>query len=225
MDVSALDTQTDYYAKSNSTMFPLPEKLAYYVEADGLLNALIIDEQEDTNEEEDTKTTVADQRDYKQKARIHHINWLKINYGDGFIPARYKSEADLISEYGNELETTLSQWSQSDPIYWYKGTSFFVVPAPSSSQAGADRLKVSQELLPVDLDRTDNTTPLLVPPNFHYLHAAYAAKSWLDEDDPLWKKNDERWTNGVRAMLATMFPRSRQAEMTGHVPDDDGSDY
>lgn len=225
MDVSALDTQTDYYAKSNSTMFPLAEKLAYYIEADGILNALIIDEQEDTNEEEDTKTTVASQRDYKQKARIHHINWLKIDYGDGFIPARYKPEQDLISEYGNTLETVLSQWDKSDPIYWYKGSSFFVVPAPSATQAGADRLKVSQELLPVDLDRSTNTTPTLVPPNFHYLHAAYAAKSWLDEDDPLWKKNDERWTTGVQAMLATMFPRARQAEMIAHVPDDDGSNY
>jgi hypothetical protein len=225
MTVSDLDTQTDYYAKSNSTMFPVAEKLAYYIEADGILNALIIDEQEDTNEEEDTKTTVSGQRDYKQKARIHHINWLKINYGDGFIPARYKSEQDLISEYGNDLETMLTNWDQSDPIYWYKGTSFFVVPAPSSSQAGADRLKVSQELLPVDLDRSSNTTPQLVPPNFHYLHAAYAAKSWLDEDDPLWKKNEERWTNGVRAMLATMFPRSRQAEMIAHVPEDYGYDY
>ena len=225
MDVTALDTQTDYYAKSNSTMFPLAEKLAYYVEADGILNSLIIDEQEDTNEEEDTKTTVADQRDYKQKARIHHINWLKINYGDGFIPARYKPEQDLISEYGRDLETVLSQWDQSDPIYWYKGTSFFVVPAPTSAQAGADRLKVSQELLPVDLDRSSNTTPTLVPPNFHYLHAAYAAKSWLDEDDPLWKKNEERWTTGVQAMLRTMFPRARQAEMIAHVPEDYGYDY
>jgi hypothetical protein len=225
MDVTALDTQTDFYAKSNSTMFPLAEKLAYYIEADGILNALIIDEQEDTNEEEDTKTTVADQRDYKQKARIHHINWLKINYGDGFIPARYKSEQDLISEYGNDLETTLSQWDQSDPIYWYKGSSFFIVPAPSSAQAGADRLKVSQELLPSDLDRTSNTTPQLVPSNFHYLHAACAAMSWLDTDDPLWAKNEKRWNEGVKAMLTTMFPRNRQAYMQAHIPEDDGSTY
>lgn len=225
MDVSALDTSTDKYAKSNSDMFPLAEKLIYYIEADGILNALIIDEQEDTNEEEDTKTTVADQRDYKQKARIHHINWLKINYGDGFIPARYKSEKDLISEYGNELETTLSQWDKSAPIYWYKGTSFFVVPTPTSDQAGANRLKVSQELLPADLDRSSNTTPQLVPPNFHYLHAAYAAMSWLDEDDPLWKKNERRWTNGVQAMLATMFPRARQEEIVSGTPSDDGSNY
>lgn len=225
MDVTALDTQTDYYAKSNSTMFPLPEKLAYYNEADGILNALIIDQQEDTNEEEDTKTTVAGQRDYKQKARIHHINWLKINYGDGFIPARYKSEQDLISENKNDLETVLSQWDQSDPIYWYKGSHFFVVPAPSSAQAGADRLKVSQELLPADLDRTTYTTPQLVPVNFHYLHAAYAALCWLDEDDPLWRKVKRKWDEGIPMMLSTMFPRARQAENQAHVPDDDGSDY
>src|SRR5947209_18676406 len=110
MDVSALDTQTDYYAKSNATMFPLAEKLAYYNEANGILNALIIDEQEDNNEEEDTKTTVAGQNNYKQESGIHHINWLKINYGDGFIPARYKSEQDLLSEFGVDLETVLSQW-------------------------------------------------------------------------------------------------------------------
>jgi len=225
MDVSALDTQTDYYAKSDSTMFPLAEKLAYYIEADGILNSLIINEQEDTNEEEDTKTTVTGQRDYKQKARIHHINWLKINYGGGFIPARYKAEVDLVSEYGNDMETVLTNWDQSDPIYWYKGSSLFVVPAPSASQAGADRLKVSQELVPVDLDRTTNTTPTLVPANFHYLHAAYAARSWLDEDDPLWKKNDERWTTGVQAMLHTMFPRARQSYIQAHTPDDYGSDY
>jgi len=81
-----------------------------------------------------------------------------------FIPARYKSEQDQISEFGDQLENELSQWSQSDPIYWYKGSSFFVVPAPTSAQAGAGRLKVSQELLPEDLDRDDNTTPTLVPP-------------------------------------------------------------
>jgi hypothetical protein len=74
MNVTALDTQTDYYAKSNLTMFPLAEKLAYYVEADGILNALIIDQQEDSNEAELTKTTVSGQRDYAAPSRIHHIN-------------------------------------------------------------------------------------------------------------------------------------------------------
>lgn len=225
MIVTDLDTKTDFYCKSNSTMFPLAEKLSYYVEADGILNSLIIDQQEDTNEEEDTKTTVAGQSEYKEKARIHHVNWLKINYGDGFIPARYKSEQDLISEYGSDLETVLAGWDQSDPIYWYKGTWLFVKPAPTTAQAGADRLKASLELLPVDLDRTTNTTPTLVPANYHYLHAAYAATKWLDEDDPLWKKAKRAWDEGVPMMLATMFPRARQAEMIAHVPDDDGSNY
>lgn len=225
MDVSALDTQTDYYAKSNSTMFPLAEKLAYYNEANGILNALIIDEQEDTNEEEDTKTTIAGQSEYKQKANIHHVNWLKINYGDGFIPARYKAEADLISEYGDQLETVLAQWPQSDPIYRYKGSWLFVNPAPSNTQAGADRLKVSQELLPADLDRSVNTTPQLVPANFHYLYSVYAAMSWLDEDDPLFAKAKQKWDVGTVTMIHTMFPRARQADMQAHVPDDDGSTY
>lgn len=225
MTVTDLDTKTDFYAKSNPTMFPLVEKLSYYVEADGILNALIIDEQEDTNEVEKTKTTVASQREYKEPSRIHHINWLKINYGDGFIPARYRSEQSLVSQYGSDLENVLSEWDQSDPIYWYKGTWFFVVPTPTAAQAGADRLKVSIELLPDDLDRTTNTTPTLVPANFHYLHAAYAAMKWLDEDDPLWKKAKRAWDEGVTMMLATMFPRARQAETMVQIPDDDGSDY
>ncbi len=123
MNVTALDTQTDYYAKSNSTMFPLAEKLAYYVEADGILNALIIDQQEDSNEQEYTKTTVASQRDYALPSRIHHVNWVKIDYGNGFIPAIHRSEADLISEYGNDLETELSQWDSSYPVYWVTGNS------------------------------------------------------------------------------------------------------
>ncbi len=225
MTVNDLDTKTDRYAKSDSAMFPLAEKLDYYVEADGILNALIIDEQGDTNEEEDTKDTVAGQNAYLQKARIHHINWLKINYGNGFVPARYKSEADLISEFGNEYEDSLLNYDQGSPIYFYKGSHFFIYPAPTIDQAGADRLKVSQELIPIDLNRTDNLTPNLVPPNFHYLHAAYAAKSWLDQDDPLWAKNDTRWKEGVAAMLQTMFPRARQEEMIVHIPDDNGFDY
>lgn len=225
MIVTELDTKTDYYAKSNSTMFPLAEKLDYYNEAYGILNGLIIDEQEDNNESEWTKTTVANQRDYKEQARIHHINWLKIDYGDGFIPARYKPEQDLISEYGSELETILSQWDKSDPVYFYKGQHFFVIPAPSSSQAGANRLKGSSELLPVDLDRTTNTTPQVIPLNFHYLLSVYAALTWLDEDDPLWKKANRKWETGVPLMLSTMFPRARQAEMIAHISNDDGSTY
>jgi hypothetical protein len=206
-------------------MFPLAEKLIYYVEADGILNALIIDEQEDSNEAELTKTTVSGQRDYAAPSRIHHINWLKVDYGNGFIPAKYRGEEDLISEYGNDLETELSQWDSSYPIYWFTGNSIYIVPAPSASQAGSDRLKLSAELLPNDLDRTTYTTPQLVPPNFHYLHAAYAAKSWLDTDDPLWAKNEKRWNDGVKAMLATMFPRSRQQETIASIANDDGSTY
>lgn len=225
MTVTELDTRTDYYAKSNATMFPLAEKLAYYNEADGILNALIIDEQEDTNESEVTTATVAGQSAYLQAARIHHVNWLKINYGSGFIPARYKSEQDLISEYGEDYEETLDNWDISDPIYYYKGSHLFVSPAPTAAQAGAGRLWMSLELIPADLNRTDNLTPTLVPVNFHYLHAAYAAMSWLDEDDPLWKKNERRWTNGVQAMLQTMFPRARQAENLAHIEYDTGHNY
>jgi hypothetical protein len=226
MNVTALDAKTDKYAKSDSTMFPLADKLEYYVEADGILNALIIDQQEDTNESEPSPvTTVAGQRNYALASRVHHTNWVKINYGDGFIPARYKSYQDLISEYGNQLETALSQWDISDPIHWIEGSEINVVPAPSSAQAGAGRLKYSVELLPNDLDRTTNTTPTLVPPNFHYLHAAYAAMSWLDEDDPLFKKAKRKWDEGMPLMLSTMFPIDRQSEMQAHIPEDDGSDY
>ena len=225
MDVTELDTQTDYYAKSNSTMFPLAEKLAYYNEGYGILLGLIYKQQEDRNETEETKTTVADQREYKEMSRIHHINWLKINYGDGFIPARYKSEADLISEYGNELETVLSQWPKSDPIYRYKGQHFFVDPAPNEDEAGADLLKVSVELLPSDLDRGSNTTPQVIPVNYHYLLSAYAAVCWLDEDDPLWKKANRKWEEGIPLMLETIYPRAREREDIAHIPDDDGSDY
>ena len=224
MTTSDLDTYTDYLAKTNSTMFPIAEKLVYYNIAYGLLNSLIIDEQEDNFEEEDTKTTVASQREYKEKARLHHINWLKINYGDGFIPARYKPEADLIAEYGNELETVLSQWDQADPIYWYKGTHFFVVPAPSASQAGAGRLKASIELLPADLTAGD--TPV-IPANFHYLLGVYAAEQYHinngEQDFALMRKS--QWNEAVLAMRETMFPRARQAEVMVHIPDDDGSDY
>src|ERR1044071_3611542 len=104
MDTTALDTLTDQLAKSNSTMFPIAEKLSYYNIGYGLLYGMIIDEKEDNYEEEDTSDTIADQSDYGAPSRIHHINWLKINYGDGLIPARYKSEQDLISEYGSDLE-------------------------------------------------------------------------------------------------------------------------
>jgi hypothetical protein len=224
MTTTELDTLTDYLAKTNSTMFPTAEKLFYYNIGYGLLYGMVIDQQEDNYEEEDTKTTIADQRDYKQKARIHHVNWLKINYGDGFIPARYKKEADLISEYGNELETVLTNWSQSDPLYWYKGKHLFVVPAPSSSQAGADRLKASMELLPADL--TAGVTPDLVE-NFQYLLAEYAAHRYHqnngESDMAVLRQNN--FNTGAVLMLETMFPRARQAEMIAHTPNDDGSAY
>lgn len=224
MDVSGLHTQTDFYAKSDSTAFPAAEKLAYYNEGQAILNGLIIKQQEDRNEEEWTKDTVANQPEYHEKARIHHVNWLKINYGDGFIPARYKSEASLIAEYGPDLETVLSQWPQSDPIYYYKGRHLFVRPAPSTDQAGAARLKASIELLPDDL-ADDADEPVLVPAPFHYLLAAYAAMKWLDADDPLFAKAKDAWDQGTVLMLDTMYPRARQAEIIGGVPDDDGSEY
>lgn len=224
MTVTQLDIQTDYYAKSNATMFPIVEKLAYYNEADGILNALIIDEQEDTGESIPTPlTTIAGQSNYPLIG--HHVNWVKINYGDGFIPAQYKSEQSLITEYGNDYEDVISDWDQSSPVYWINGGEINISPAPTAAQAGAGRLKYSTELIPSDLNRTDNLTPRLVPSNFHYLHAAYAAMSWLDEDDPLWKKNERRWTSGVAAMLQTMFPIARQEEIIVGTPYDTGYNY
>jgi hypothetical protein len=222
MDTTALDTLTDQLAKSNPTMFPIAEKLTYYNIGYGILYGMILDEKEDNYEEEDTSDTIADQSDYGAPSRIHHINWLKINYGDGLIPARYKSEQSLISKYGSDLETTLSQWSQSNPIYYYKGDHFFVYPAPTLAQAGADRLKASFELLPADL--VADATPDL-PENFHYLLGVYAAKTWLDEDDPLWVKREKEWNDGSSTMIKTMFPRNRQEEMQAQTPDDDGSNY
>lgn len=203
-------------------MFPIAEKLLYYNIGYGLLYGRIIEEQEDNYEEEDTKDTVAGQSAYMQKSRIHHVNWLKINYGDGFVPARYRSEADLIAEYGRDLTNILANWSQSDPIYYYKGKHLFIVPAPTSAQYGADRLWTSMELLPIDL--VAGAAPDL-PENFPYLLSVYAALSWLDEDDPLWAKRNKEWTEGVVAMISTMFPRARQADTVAHVPNDDGSDY
>lgn len=223
MTTTELDTKTDSYAKSDATLFPLAEKLGYYNEADGILNALIIKDQEDRNEEEDTTDTEADGTNYQQEARIHHINWLKINYGNGFVPARYRSELDLIAEYGDALEGVLSNWDGGSPIYNFKGSSLFVYPAPTAAQAGTDRLKVSLELIPDDI--INGGSPTLVPPNFHYLHATYAAMSWLDEDDPLHAKAEKRWLTGVPLMLDTMYPRARQRDDLAATPDDDGSNY
>lgn len=224
MNVAALDTSTDYYAKTNSSQFPVAEKLVYYNEAYGILYGLIIDESEDSYEVEKTKTTVDGQADYLEPSRIHHINWLKIKYGADadFVPARYKPEADLVLEYGNQLEDTLAAWSESDPIYFYKGSSFFVYPTPATGDGGADYLKVSVELLPTDLTTGEPS----LPANFHYLLAVYAAWKWLSiqgEDNAAATRKNE-WNEGVKLMLETMFPRARQAEIVAHVPDDDGSD-
>lgn len=224
MTTTELDTLTDFLAKTDATMFDPAEKLLYYNIAYGLLYALIIDEGEDNYEEEDTSTTVAGQRDYGAPGRIHHINWLKIDYGEGFIPARYKSEQSLISEYGNELEDALSQWDKSAPIYWFKGDHFFIAPAPTTDQAGSDRLKASFELLPEDL--TDEATPD-IPENFHYLLAEYAAHKYHqnngETDAALLRKKN--FDEGAVLMQETMFPRARQQFIQSSVPDDDGSDY
>jgi hypothetical protein len=224
MTTTELDTLTDYLAKTNSSMFPVAEKLIYYNIAYGILNGLIIDEQEDSFEAEYTKTTIAGQREYQENARIHHVNWLKVNYGNGFIPAQYRSPSSLISEYGNELETELSQWDSSSPIYWYTGSSYVITPAPSATQAGANRLWLSAELLPADL--TAGTSPSL-PANYHYLLAEYAAHKYHqnngeDTQGVLRKKN---FDEGTALMLNTMFPRARQQEMMAHIPFDTGENY
>jgi hypothetical protein len=222
MTTTDLDSLTDKLAKSNSDMFSVAEKLLYYNIGYGLLYGMIIDEQEDNYEEEDTKTTVAGRSDYKQKARIHHVNWVKVDYGSGFVPLRHKSEQELLTDYGNEYEDALDQWNISDPIYYYKGKHLFIYPAPTFAQAGAGRLWVSQELLPADL--TAGATPDL-PENFQYLLSVYAALTWLDSDDPLWAKRQKEWNEGTAVMLRTMFPRSRQAEMQAGIPFDTGEDY
>jgi hypothetical protein len=224
MTTTELDTLTDYIAKTNSTMFPVAEKLIYYNIGYGIHNGLIIDEQEDNYEEEDTKDTVAGQSEYQEKARIHHINWLKTNYGNGFINARYMSEDDLISQYGDGLQTELDGWAASDPIYNYKGNHFFIYPAPTASQAGTSRLKVSIELIPADL--TAGQTPK-TPLNFHYLYGEFAAWKYHENNGEQAQaiQRKKNWDEGTALMLTTMFPRARQAEMQAHVPDDDGSQY
>jgi hypothetical protein len=224
MTTTDLDTLTDQFAKSNSTMFPTAEKLTYYNIGYGLLYGLIIDEQEDTLEAEPTAiTTLANTGNYAVAARLHHVNWVKVNYGDGLIPATYKSYQDLILEYGSVLESTLDGWSASDPIYWYENSEINIRPKPTTSQAGASRLQYSAEVLPSDM--TAGQSPAALDANFHYLLAVYAALTWLDEDDPLWDKRYKEWNEGRATMLKTMFPRVRQGEMQAHVFDDDGSEY
>ena len=208
-------------------MFPIAEKLTYYNIGYGLWNEKVISEQEDTNETEWTKTTVDGQSDYQVPARIHHINWLKINYGEGFIVARHKSEDGLIAEYGTEFETVLATWPKSDPIYRWKGSHLFVNPAPVGSEAGADRLKASLELLPADI--TVGGTPTAMPATQHYLLAVFATY-WYH------KANSETEQVAMTAKdlpdfmvnpdpISTMFPRARQAELLSAYPADDGSDY
>lgn len=226
MTTTELDILTDYIAKTNSTMFPTAEKLIYYNIADGILSGLIFDEQEDTIESEPTPiTTIADTGNYAVNTRTHHLNWVKVNYGDGLIPARKTTQQDLISEYGTALETVLAAWSASDPIYWNENGEINIRPKPTAAQAGASRLAYSVELLPAAM--TAGQTPTVVPGNFHYLHAEFAAHKYHEingetEASILRKKN---FDEGTILMLRTMFPTARQAETIAHVPDDDGSDY
>jgi hypothetical protein len=225
MNVTALYSQTDLYAKSDSTMFPTAEKLAYFNEGQATLNGLIIQQQEDRGESEPTAaTTVAGQSDYAETSRIHHINWLKISYdGTNFIPARYTPEQQLISQYGPDYESTLTGWSAAEPMYFYKRDKYFVYPAPTGAQAGVGRLKTSVELLPADLT-SGSDTPAIIPATFHYLLAIYAALSWLDADDTLFAKAQKKWDTGIPLMLETMYPRAIQRELLSGVPDEDGSD-
>lgn len=209
-------------------MFPVAEKLLYYNIGKDLISAQIIDEQEDNFETEHTKDTVDGQSEYQEPSRIHHINWLQIKYNstDGFIQARYKPEAELIAEYGTDYVSTLANWSKSDPIYFYKGSHFFVYPAPATGEGAADYLKISDELLPADL--TAGATPTF-PADQHYLLAVFAAY-WYH------KNNNETELAAMRARdlpswmvtvdpVKTMFPRARQAELIAGTPDDDGSNY
>lgn len=231
MTTTDLDTLTDQLAKTNSTMFPIAEKLTYYNIAYGLLYAMVIDAQEGSYELEPTAiNTTANTGNYQIALRAHFVNWVKINYGDGFIPARYKSQQDLIAEYGNQLETVLASWSTSDPIYWFEGTGtgtppgeINIIPKPTTAQAGTGRLKYSIDYLPDDL--TAGNTPNILQ-NFHYLLAEYAAGRYHENNaetgEAALRKGN--FAEGAKLMLETMFPRARQAEIIGHVPDDNGFD-
>lgn len=224
MTTTDLDALTDNYAKTDSTLFPAAEKLLYYNIAQGILNALLSREQEDSNEVEETKTTVAGQSDYKEKARILRANWLKINYGQGLIPARYVSEDDLIARYGTEYESVVAAWPKSDPIYRYKGHHFFVNPPPAEGEAGANRLVVSLELLPEDM--AEGGTPSL-PVAWHYLLSVYAAWQYHKnngETEAASLRQGE-WNEGTVLMLETSFPRAKENEAVARIPNDDGSSY
>lgn len=231
MTTANLDTLTDYLAKTNSTMFPIAEKLLYYNIAYGLIYSLIIDEQEGATELEPTAiNTVADTGNYQIAQRAHIINWVKVNYGDGLVPAKYKSYQDLITEYGSALETTLDNWSTVEPIYWYEGTGtgtppgeINIRPKPTAAQAGTGRLKYSVDYLLDDLTAGDTPN---IPQNYHFLLAEYAAYFYHENNgettDAALRK--AKFAEGAKIMISTMFPRARQQEYQAHVPDEDGSD-
>jgi hypothetical protein len=226
MTTTDLDTYTDHIAKTNSTMFPSAEKLTYYNIAYGLLYSLIVDEQEDTLESEPTPiTTVADTGNYAIASRLHHINWAKVDYGTGLIPARKTTQQDLISEYGNELETVLAGWDHSDPIYWLENGEINIRPKPTSAQAGAGRLQYSAEILPSDM--TAGQSPSAIPPNYHYLLGEYAALRYHENqgEDTFAVVRKRNFDEGARLMLETMFPVARQSYIQAHIPDEDGSNY
>lgn len=226
MTVTEAYTLTDSLAKTNSTMFPTAEKLVYFNIAKNLLFALGAISQQDRHEEEWTKTTVAGQVEYAEKSRVHHVNWLKINYGDGFIPARHKPEAELVSDYGTALEGTLTSWPASDPIYFIKGGHVFVYPAVTADQEGADRLKASVECYPADMTQGTDTIPL--PIAYEHIPAVYAAWRYHDnngEDAQAAKRVAELPAGMVHIDLDFINPRARQEELIASVPNDDGSEY
>jgi hypothetical protein len=219
-------TPTDKLAKTDSTMFPTAEKLIYFNIAKNLLYALQTLDQQDRQEEEWTKTTVAGQRDYLEKSRIHHVNWVKIDYGNGFITARYFSEADLIAQFGIDFQPSLDSWDGGDPIYYYKGSHLFISPAPTAAQAGVDRLKASLECYPADMTTGADVIP--VPIAFEHIPAVYAAWRYFDnngEDVAASRRLVELPAGMVHVELDTVNPRARQAELISGFPNDDGSSY
>lgn len=207
-------------------MFPTAEKLSYFNIAKNLLFALLAIDQQDRQEEEWTKTTLAGQREYLEKSRIHHVNWLKIDYGNGFITARYVPEAQLVAEFGTSFESTLDTWDGADPIYFYKGSHLFVVPAPTAAQAGADRLKASLEAYPADM--TTGTDVIPVPIAFEHIPAVYAAWRYHDnngEEPAASRRLVELPAGMVHIELDAVNPRARQQELISRFPSDDGSSY
>lgn len=226
MTVTQAYALTDYLAKTNSTMFPEAEKLVYLNVAKNLLFNLIAVNGQDRSEQEVTKTTVAGQREYAEQSRIRHVNWLKVNYGDGFVPARYVSEAQLIADYGTSLETTLTGWSYTDPIYYWKGSHLFISPAPTATQAGADRLKASIEVYPAEM--TTGTDVIPVPIAFEHIPSVYAAWRYHNnngEDSQAGKLALELPDGMIRMDLDSIDPRAREEVLVSGVAYDDGSQY